>query len=84
MEQKDTAYTDAIATNLTDWITLSNTLGFCTSQDPAKCDCKQAYMLYWWMDTLLNETFKRQIDGGNTELGVMPTLGQIAFEGYMV
>ena len=41
-------------------------------------------MLYWWMDTLLNETFKRQIDGGNTELGVMPTLGQIAFEGYMV
>jgi hypothetical protein len=31
MVEKDTTYTDAIAANLTDWITISNTLGFCTS-----------------------------------------------------
>ena len=34
------------------------------------------------MDTLFKETFQRQSDGGNIELGVMPTLGATVFKQY--
>jgi len=32
------------------------------------------------MDTLFNETFQRASEGGNVELGVIPTLGSLAFK----
>jgi hypothetical protein len=40
-------------------------------------------MLYLWLETLFNETFSRQMDGGNVEMGVVPSMGQIAFEQNM-
>ena len=44
------------------------------------CDIRRAYMLWLWMDTLYSHTFQRVQDGGNLELGVMPSLGSLAFE----
>lgn len=82
-DQQDVSFEEAILTRQFDWIMLSNTLGFCLSVEPSECDCKQTYMIYLWLDTLFKETFQRQIEGGNVELGVMPTLGQLAFEQNM-
>ena len=48
--------------------------------DISDCDVKHVYMLYLWMDTLFNETFQRASEGGNVELGVIPTLGSLAFK----
>lgn len=40
-------------------------------------------MLWLWMDTLFHQTFERTQDGGNLELGVMPSLGALSFEQNM-
>ena len=56
-KSKDVAFKDAIAPAQSQWIRLSNDLGFCSSMDPAKCDSKQVYMLYLWIDTLYQQTF---------------------------
>ena len=72
---KDTNFEDAVAGNMEDWILISNTLGICTSVEEAKCEVKHAYMIYMWLETLFTHTFQRVEDGGNLEMGVIPTLG---------
>ena len=81
IDQKDTSYADAISTNIAHWDALSTKLRFCDQQQT--CDNKRTYLIYLWIDTLIKQTFQRQQDGGNLELGVLPTLGQAAFEQNM-
>ena len=40
-------------------------------------------MVYLWIETLFEQTFQRVQDGGNIELGVMPSLGSQAFLQWM-
>ena len=58
------------------------TLKFC-DKDDQECDIRRAYLLYFWIETLVEKTFQRQQDGGNMELGIIPTLGATAFEQNM-
>lgn len=36
-------------------------------------------MIAHWLNTLLEATFQRKSEGGNVELGVLPSLGSAAF-----
>ena len=69
----------------TEWENLSVDLGFCEAAEAKNdtCDTRRAYMLWLWLDTLFHQTFERTQDGGNLELGVMPSLGALSFEQNM-
>ena len=53
------------------WTELQTYLGF---SDP-----RQAYVIWLWMDTAFNQTFARVQSGGDTEIGILGTLGATAF-----
>ena len=42
-------------------------------------EVRQAYVIWLWMDTAYNQTFARVQSGGDTEIGILGTLGATAF-----
>ena len=52
------------------WTALADTLGL---------DVRQTYVIWLWMDTAWNLTFARTQSGGDTQLGIIGTLGAAAF-----
>ena len=52
------------------WTALADTLGL---------DVRQTYVIWLWMDTAWNLTFARDQDGGDTQVGILGTLGASAF-----
>jgi hypothetical protein len=79
----DISFDMAIADNLDKWTRISNDLGFCNSLDPKKCENKKAYMVYLWLNTLYKNTFMREPEGGNLQMGIVPTLGSAGFLQWM-
>ena len=70
-----------------DWLDLANTLGLDKISGDEEKDSdigvKRTYLLWLWMETLLNETIMRLDEGGSFQLGVLGTLGGTAFETEM-
>ena len=87
MVDQTITFEDAVKARLDTWRSLSLYTGFCNKTgDVVKvqdCEVKEVYMMYLWMDTLVKETFQREREGGDVEMGVIPTLGSTAFKQYM-
>ena len=64
-ENVNVTFAEAIKAQKQEWVEISETLGFCNSSSTEPCGCEQVYMIYFWLDTLLKETFERQQDGGS-------------------
>ena len=79
----NTTFADAVSPHKGKWTQLSVDLGFCDSafnyfdglEKGKECDNRKVYMLWLWLDTLLKQTFERQSEGGNMEIGVVPSMG---------
>lgn len=82
MVDKEVSFEDAVDDQLPTWQQLSHDMTFCTDSDISNCEVKEVYMIYLWLETLYAETFQRQQEGGNQELGVMPSLGSASFKQY--
>ena len=52
------------------WTSLADTLGL---------DVRQTYVIWLWMDTAYNLTFARTQSKGDTQIGIIGTLGAAAF-----
>lgn len=84
IQNPEVTFEDAINDTLNDWKQLSVYFKFCNKvTNCTSDDVRRPYLIYMWLETLVEQTFQRQQDGGNKELGVMPSLGSTAFTKYM-